>query len=246
MITTENNEEMKILDITIDFETASLRPDAAPLQLSAVAWNRYTAIGENPFYDADKLPIGLYNACINANHCIAEGYHFDNETIFWWSQKPADAKIGILYGKFVSPRDAVMGLIELIKMLKDKLGVDVVCLWSQGTDCDITWLRGMCERYQIDMPVGHVFFRDARTFALEGIALERESTIEDFGHAYDKLDFNFDEWASINIPNLIKGIEAHNAVYDCLRSSYNVWYIMQHIRQSLNGDEHIYFTKSEA
>lgn len=236
---------MKILDITIDFETASLRPDAALLQLAAVAWCRFTRLEDNPFYDGDKLPIGLFNNRIDANCCVAEGYHFDGATVYWWSKNSDESKKGILSGEPLSPKNTLVAFLKWIQELKDKTGADTICLWSQGTDCDITWLRGMCERYQMDMPVSHVYFRDARTFVLESIALVQDSVMSDFSHAYDKLAYRFEDWAVVNVPKLIAGIDTHHAIYDCLRTSFNVWLCMTSVRLSLNGDEIVYFTKSK-
>ena len=48
---------MKHIDITFDFETCSTAPDAAPMQLGAIVWNRDSE-GDNPFTD-DVRDFGL-------------------------------------------------------------------------------------------------------------------------------------------------------------------------------------------
>lgn len=221
---------MKHIDITFDFETVSTAPDAAPMQLAAVVWNRDTELN-TPFTD-DAFSVG-----IDLRTCVVEGFSFDQDTVDWWSRQSETAKQNVMEDECYGIDTAFMQFCEWIEQMKQKYGADTVCLWCQGQDFDFPILKTIARKFGLKMPVHQHYFRDCRTYVLEAVmmmvqrktaggscpTLTADEIMAKPMRAYDL------------IPKLsaktMDGREQHDALYDCLRSTWAVWQCMKLLKQ---------------
>lgn len=215
---------MKHIDITIDFETCGLTPDAAPLSIGAVAWNRF---GEDtPFInDDDNNPVAPFYEHIDLRSAFLDGFAFDQSTSEWWSRQSPEAKAEVLKANdydipLHSVKETILDLCEWIDDVKERTGAQTVNLWSQGTDFDISILRHICTKYGIKFPVGYRDVRDHRSVTLELGCLHWVKTNDEPLPSYS------------DIYSLVKdyreeGSCAHNPVFDCRRSIFTTWQFMK-------------------
>ena len=240
---------MRHLDFTIDFETVGLTANAAPMMVAVVPWLRDNR--EDPFAkDEDGMlteeqaskwpePLELY---VDLRSCVVEGYDFDPETIAWWTKQSYDAKRAVCDG-LAQPVDEVT--VEIVRYLShavEQLQLNSICLWSQG-DTDMGILRNLCKRNGYDMEedvIAHTQLRDCRTVILEAAHLKawkelREmekrdpsaaygaspAILRDPKRAYLLFDRLPDRYA--------QGSEAHDALYDALRSSWYTWQALRYL-----------------
>ena len=218
----------KHLDITIDFETCGLTVNAAPMQLAAVAWDRFVPVPceedlrkplkdfANPFTVVDKQ----FNVGIDLRSCFMLGLEFDKHTSDWWQQKNADVRNEVLSLK---PLPLSIALDAFIQWVKD-ITADCTSytIWAQGSDFDIAKLNHYLAVCGIKAPWKHTQTRCARTYILE--------------HAHMLVpDIAPEDAASLplvvysHIPKMNDdGLgHSHNAIFDCLQTSWNVWYCYQ-------------------
>ncbi len=221
-----------MLDITIDLETCGLCPTAAVMSVGAVAWKRDGK--DTPFF---PLPGGKGIDCdyVFSNHVdlrgmFVNGFTFDDATAKWWANQSDDAKFAVLDSDLedwaCQPIERVMqNLFIWIDDVKELTGETGVCLWSQGTDFDIAILRNICYHYDIDMPLDYRNFRDHRTFFMEGA----HTICAIAGAEFDpkRAYMLVDELPGESVP--------HDPIYDCKRSIYSTWQMMNYLR-SIKGD----------
>lgn len=219
---------MKHIDITFDFETVSTAPDAAPMQLGAIVWNRNTEL-ETPFTD-DAFSVG-----IDLRTCAVEGFSFDQDTIDWWSRQNITAKQCVTEDECYAVDTAFQQFCEWINQMKQKYEADTVCLWCQGQDFDFPILKTIARKFGLKMPVHQHYFRDCRTFVLE-TALTfagHGNYIDDFPSVSEIMEKPMRAYELIpDIPEeFLKGRARHDALYDCLRSTWSVWQCMKLLGQ---------------
>jgi len=244
---------MKHIDITFDFETVSTAPDAAPMQLAAVVWNRDTELN-TPFTD-DAFSVG-----IDLRTCVVEGFSFDQDTVDWWSRQSETAKQNVMEDECYGIDTAFMQFCEWVEQMKQKYEAGTVCLWCQGQDFDFPILKTIARKFGLKMPVHQHYFRDCRTYVLEAAMLlaqrrsagdnasgmhgeETDGYTEGRGRTAENggLALTADEImakpmrAYDLIPKLsaktMDGREQHDALYDCLRSTWAVWQCMKLLKQ---------------
>ena len=150
---------MKHLDITFDFETCSTAPDAAPMQLAAVAWSR--RVKDNPFLE-DTFCVG-----VDLRTCVVAGFSFDQDTIDFWSRQNNTAKSCVLADEPLPVNDAFRKFFDWVDDVKKKYEAETVCLWCQGQDFDFPILKTIARKFFMTMPIHQHYFRDCRTFVLE-------------------------------------------------------------------------------
>ncbi len=216
-----------MLDITIDFETCALCPTAAVMSVGAVAWLRDGE--ETPFLclpdtsnemDADFV----FSAHVDLRGMFLDGFTFDDATAKWWADKSDSAKLAVLdsdgEGMPCSPiKDVVKSFCLWVEDLKRVTEDNDVYLWSQGTDFDIAILRNICHKYGINLPVNYKNFRDHRTYFLEAA-----HTICDIA------EVKFDpSSAYLLVEDLPEQGAVHDPVFDCKRSIYSTWQMMNHL-----------------
>lgn len=242
---------MKLLDITFDLETTSLSANAAILQIGAVAWDRDNR--NTPFLLRKEGARNVFTAFISnvtLNSQFVGGCDFDKDTQAWWQNQDADVK-QTLRGTADTIEKAIRDFFGYITRMKKQANADEVNLWCQGPDTDIAILKSAMNRFMgvkmHDFPIEHIRFRDARTYTLEGgFAYVLECLRRQDGYRFYIPD---NEWRKVKnewiknpnmvyqyIPEIPKeitddlnkliGSKAHNALYDAIRSIWNVWCIM--------------------
>lgn len=212
---------MKSLNITIDLETASLKSNAAIIQIAAVAWDidAKTMKKQPILYDKNNNPF-IFNSYSDLRTCIVNGLDFDPETIKWWSTQSEEAKAALVDTNFTLQPiyDLISDFYSWIREVKANLHADEVIIWSQGTDVDITILRTVSQILGIkDLPWEYNDIRDCRTF--------RNSMCEILG-----LDIYSDIFKMPQDNNLLVNGTTHNALYDALQSTWNVFTIRQWLK----------------
>lgn len=224
---------MKHIDITFDFETVSTAPDAAPMSLGAIVWLRDTEL-ELPFTEDS------FSAGIDLRSCVVKGFSFDQDTIAWWSRQNETAKYSVTKGECLAVADVFCKFFDWVEKMQQKYGADTVCLWCQGQDFDFPILKTIARKFSMAVPVHQHYFRDCRTFVLETAALltDRDphkyklsdgSTLTPDGimakpmRAYDIIPKIKDE--------ILEGRSQHDALYDCLRSTWSVWNCMKLLKE---------------
>lgn len=219
----------KHIDITFDFETVSTAPDAAPMQLGAIVWNRDTDL-ESPFTD-DAFIVG-----IDLRTCAVEGFSFDQETIDWWSHQNEQAKQSVTEGECYGVDTAFQQFCEWIDQMKKKYGADTVCLWCQGQDFDFPILKTIARKFGLKMPVHQHYFRDCRTYVLETALILADTHSSPDGFTFSVSDILEKPMRAYDlIPKLsakvMENRTQHDALYDCLRSTWSVWNCMKLLKQ---------------
>lgn len=223
-----------MIDVTFDWETCSLSPTAAVMSLGAVAWKRYGK--ESPFFeDGDGvLRNSTFSAHVDLRSMFINGFAFDKSTAEWWAKQSDEAKAALLGNDSdespCQPIDVVVNdFFGWIDYIKKKLGDDDICLWAQGTDFDPAILIYICWKLGIKLEIKHTQLRDHRTFYLEmarilwdaaGVKEEPFTLDRAYALTTDYKDIADDE-----------GV-AHDPLFDCKRSIYSTWQMMQKIREA--------------
>lgn len=218
---------MKTVHITIDLETASLKPNAAIIQIAAVAWDaEATDMQKRPtIYDKDHNPY-VFNSYSNLTTCLVKGMDFNAETIKWWASQSQEAKDALTSStELESINDLILHFFEWIEETKASLGAEKVIIWAQGTDMDIAVLRTAAETVGIKtLPWDYDNVRDSRTFIkyiCEMAKIPEDSDI-----------FNMPQ--NNNMVSYLMPAK-HNALYDALQSSWNVFVLHNVMKDVFSG-----------
>lgn len=218
---------MKKLNVVVDIETLSLRPDAAIISIAALPFildkkslEEHADCGFTgvPAFDAmvdentcchdEFMP---FYETIDATSCAMAGLSFDMETVKFWSEMPDEAKSAILDTPRVSIRQALEDFVAYLDNLKGKNQADELVIWTQGSDFDIPILRNAM--YKVigmtpdTIPWKYRNIRDARTFMLESLSLVYPDT--PVNELYGKF-----------LP--YKELTKHNSLHDCMWTALNI------------------------
>jgi len=218
-----------MIDVTIDLETCSLAPTAAVMSIGAVAWKRYDK--ESPFFKEGNgvLKNPEFSAHVDLRSMFLNGFSFDQSTANWWAQQSDQAKEALLEDDCEGvPCQAIdiviVDFFEWIANIKKTLGDDDICLWSQGTDFDVAILRYICYKMGIKLEIKHTQFRDHRSVFLELARMVWKKT-----HLGDSFTVE-KAYSLVTDYKDIAGDEAgsaHDPLFDCRRSIYSTWKMMQ-------------------
>lgn len=228
---------MKHLDFTIDFETCSLSANAAIMQVAVVPWLRDADV--EPFMSkADAEPFVNY---VDLRSCVVEGMDFDPTTVSWWSRQSEDAKRAVCRDLPEPIADVLVSALDFIRRMVKENSLESICLWAHGMDVDCAILRSLCRRFDIDLEsiIPHTQLRDCRTVILEAALIETERSMTgkstrangialphqvqaDPTLAYKLFDPLPDHYA--------EGREAHDALYDAMRSTWYTWQALRVLR----------------
>ena len=147
---------MKKINVVVDIETLSLRPDAAIISIAAVPFmldkesldnnDKYGYTGVPAFDEMTKdisCPEGYapFYETIDATSCAMAGLAFDMDTVKFWSEMPDEAKSVIMEKPRVSIRQALEDLVAYLENLKAQHKADELTIWIQGSDFDIPVLK---------------------------------------------------------------------------------------------------------
>jgi hypothetical protein len=146
------------MDVMLDLETLSTRPNAVILSLGAVKFDPYSTR-----IDVDE---GI-NVRIDVDEQTELGRHVQQETIDWWATQPKEVQEEA-FGE--SQR---ISLAELIKRL-NKFLVGADNIWCQGPVFDIAILEDLYRQLGIPTPWQFWQIRDSRTlFGVHGDPRDR-------------------------------------------------------------------------
>ena len=204
----------KGVNIAVDIETLSKRSTAAIIGIAAKAFS----LGENKAKE-----VSVFKYAVDATSCAMLGMDFDNETVEWWSKKPADVKEQFKYGYSIGT--ALHELTAFINDIKKLNDADEVIVWCQGTDFDIPILRNAFvlannDRAEKTIPWKFTNVRDSRTFIHEGVRL---------------IDPTAEDPYSI-IPENKNWVE-HDAMSDCDQLIHNVTWVNDKISELLTANK---------
>lgn len=241
---------MRHLDFTIDFETVGLTANAAPMMVAVVPWRRDAQ--EDPFVMDDtgeateeqtsKWP-EPFTGHVDLRTCVVDGFDFDPETVRWWADRNAAAKEAVTAGLAEPIQDVLIGVLDYIRNAAKALRLESICLWCQGMDVDIAILRNLCKKYDIDLEdtVAHTQFRDCRTIILEGAMAKAMQLHKKATEDYPELAGD-DKPCFLRLPDMAykvfaplpsryaAGSEAHDALYDAMRSSWYTWQALKSLQ----------------
>ena len=221
---------MPHLDITLDFETLSLLPTAAPVKLAAVAWSR------NEPLDLAKLASESFSVSFDVRDAIAEGLSIDQSTLTWWSTQDPSVKRSVLKsGTLLDIADAMSTFLGWIDGAKTRYNAETVTIWAQGSDFDISILRNLMHIAHLDEDfkklVPYLCLRDART-----LVLELGKTLVNFKLSdapipgksiYSAID------SASSFEQEMKHLKAHDPYKDCIRTTVSVYTVLH----SLDGKD---------
>ena len=217
---------MRKINVVVNIETLSLRPDAAIISIAAVPFmldkesldnnDKYGYTGVPAFDEMTKdiscpEEYAPFYETIDATSCAMAGLAFDMETVKFWSEMPDEAKSAIMEKPRVSIRQALEDFVAYLEILKAMNQADELIIWVQGSDFDIPVLKSAM--YKVlgltpeTLPWKHRNIRDARTFMLESLSLVYPDTPAN--ELYGKL---------LPYSELTK----HNSLHDCTWTALNI------------------------
>jgi hypothetical protein len=141
------------MDVMLDIETLSTRPESVILTLGAVKFD--------PWADEVAMDSGLYFR-IDVDEQLALGRHVQEETIQWWGRQPAE-----VFEEAMGETGRV-GLEDMCADLNRFL-VGVNNIWCQGPAFDIVILENLYRQLVKPTPWQFWQIRDSRTlFGVHG------------------------------------------------------------------------------
>lgn len=215
---------MDCIDITFDFETVAVTANAAPMQLAAVAWDRTAK--SHP-----RIILREFHSGIDLRSCVVNGYDFDQETLAWWMKQKEDVKVQVISERTDWVGGVIDSFLEFISDLKKEFDTDTVYLWCQGADFDLPILKNICRKENLSLPIHHKYFCDARSFVLQNAILLNPDNAEfrtEPTKVYDWIQPVPQSFCGDGLP--------HNALFDCRRTTWNVWCIMQEFQRLLSSE----------
>ena len=212
--------------------------------------------GEDTEEEASRWPEPLVKY-VDLRTCVVDGFDFDPETVKWWSERSETAKDAVCKDLAEPVTDVLISILEYLREIVEQYHLDSICLWSQGSDFDIAILRNLCRKYDVDLEddVPHTSFRDCRTIILEAAHAKCRKGIKDANkdiHGGEKiteamfiggqmipcnpntyLEHPKEAYTLFNpLPDeYAGGSEAHDALYDALRSSWYTWQALKSLKQ---------------
>lgn len=195
-----------IVNVVVDLETMSLRPDAAIVSMAAVPFD--------PECGADGalfLEEGSFYEVVNATTCALHGMRFDMDTVSWWAARSEEEKAELLSLPPLGIGEAMESFHAFLEGLKEKYGAELH-VWAQGSDFDIPVLKSayFLVLPGVVLPWSHGGLRDSRTFILETL-----------GMIYGRED---DPYARIPVAPDGEEWVHHSALGDARRTAWNISY----------------------
>lgn len=135
------------MDIMLDLETLSTRPDATILTFGACKFN--------PYRSGQPIDTGIYFR-ISVDEQIGLGRHVDDNTVAWWATQAEDVR-----DEALSEHDRI-SLEQFTKEL-NKFIVGARWIWAQGPVFDIVILENLYRQLGKPAPWQYWQIRDSRT-----------------------------------------------------------------------------------
>lgn len=131
-------QERAAVDVMLDLETMSVRPDAAVVAIGAVAFDRAAARILSEFYVRVDLA--------SAQRC---GGHLDADTVIWWLQQSEAARAELWHA---DRRDLMVALLEFQRWIKSVAEAETVKVWGDGSDFDNVILASAYRSAYLEQP----------------------------------------------------------------------------------------------
>jgi hypothetical protein len=147
------------MDVMLDIETLSTRPESVLLTIGAVKFD--------PWGDDVDTDHGLYHR-VNVDEQLELGRHVQEETVQWWGNQPAD-----VFEEAMGESNRV----SLAQMTADlnRFLVGVENIWCQGPAFDIVILENLYRQLIKPTPWQFWQIRDSRTlFGVHGDPREKD------------------------------------------------------------------------
>ena len=144
------------MNIMLDLETLSTRPDATILTFGACKFNPYKQ---------EDIVDGIYFR-VNVDEQIALDRHVDDNTIAWWGKQAED-----VYAEAFDPNDRIS--LEQFTQELNRFIVGVDNIWAQGPVFDIVILENLYRMMGKPTPWPYYTIRDSRTL-LKALGDDRE------------------------------------------------------------------------
>ena len=124
------------LDLMIDLETTSCKPNAGILSISIVPFR----------LDGEKLSKELkdINHFIDLESIFFEGHDIDKDTQSWWSKQKKEIKNEFITQEKITIQEATTSVYSMLEWWCDTYDVYV---WSKGTDFDFPILEYCFNKY---------------------------------------------------------------------------------------------------
>lgn len=226
---------MRHLDITFDLETCAVTANAAVMQVAAVAWTR-NADGDPFSFEHDGVAFErdiVFNEHVDLRTCVVDGFDFEPATVQWWTRQSEAARQAVCDGLAEPVKEVFARFIQWIEEVMKITGAKSVCLWCQGMDFDGAILYNVCRKYGLKLPFRHQQLRDSRTVILEAAVIQAQRNKGADGSvsrgasvpspdeilADDRMAYSLYP----QLPGRFLQGEAHDALYDAIRSSWNTW-----------------------
>lgn len=143
-----NSIKMSKMDVMIDLETLSTRPNAVILVIAAVKFNRTGKLTELKEMDTFYLRIDI-------NSCLRKAMHSSQDTRDWWNKQDK----AIREEAFGQPReDLSIALRQFVEWFGD-----TEYIWSHGATFDIVIMNEAFRRCGLEAPWKFWNCRDTRT-----------------------------------------------------------------------------------
>ena len=203
-------------------------------------------------------PLEMY---VDLRTCVTDGYDFDPETIAWWTRQTYEAKRAVCDGLPQPIDEVTVEIVNYLRRAVEQLHLDSICLWSQGdTDMGILRNLCRRHDYDMEEDViPHTQLRDCRTVILEAAHIKRTQEIakrnEEFLRSW-KVTAEVEVLDGIPVPcpavspqevlsgsrkaydlfpplpsRYAEGREAHDALYDAMRSTWYTWQALKTLQQ---------------
>lgn len=214
---------MKLIDITVDLETCSTTPNAAIMQLAAVAWDRNHDDSATFLKGARMMDVG-----VDLRTAVMDGFDFEPSACRFWHGNKQQAKDAVLSLEAHSLKDVIEGFVKWIDDVRQDYCADAVCLWAQGSDFDIAIVRNALAKYGLRLPMSQEFLRDARSICLEiGAHLLRKDDVEPDDALCDMKTYEDKIYNALTFdyqtPDVLADGCAHDALYDARRTAFSTW-----------------------
>lgn len=139
------------MNVMIDLETLSTKPNAQIISIGAVAFNPTSGKEYDRFYS--RINIDSYER--------ESGFDMEFGTVKWWMSQSSEAREEAF---FKEPRSPIRGaLYSFIAWLEKVKGNDAIIPWSHGKEFDLIILQYHFQTFCIENPWKFWNTRDTRT-----------------------------------------------------------------------------------
>lgn len=137
------------MEVMIDIETLSTRPDASIIAIGAMKFSRRGRLRK--FDEMNK-----FYRCVDMKSCEDYDLHIDPDTVTWWTKQPREVQEAVLTNPNRKP------LLDVLEELSDWIG-GARYIWCQGTSFDPVILEHAYKVCSVPVPWKYWNTRDVRT-----------------------------------------------------------------------------------